>query len=139
MVPLLLRHLWRLIWGKNSLRYVTFSFHYTSAVPYLCEKFAQNILFIRMCTLIIHTGKTITMYSFYRGRTLASQPKLHHGTKQFVSKSGIDITNLQHFFCAFPINLTKNPDAQLKPLLTLPLSFAFTSGFLVTQIFSAQT
>lgn len=111
---------------------MTFSFHYTLAVPDLCEKFAQNILFIRICTLIIHTDKTVTMYSFYRGRALAGQPKLHHGAKQFVSKSGIDITNLQHFSCAFPINVTKRPDAQLKSLLTLPLSFAFTSVFLVT-------
>lgn len=93
---------------KFSVIYVTFSFHCTSAVPDLCEKLAQNILFIRICTLIIHTDKTITMYSFCRGRAVASQPKLHHGTKHCVSESGIDITHLQHFLRAFPVNLPKN-------------------------------
>lgn len=105
---------------------------YFSCPRFMWKDYTQHL--IRICTLIIHTDKNITMYSFYRGRALASQSKLHHGTKQFLSKSWIDITNLQHFLCAFQIHVTRRPDAQLKSLLTLPLSLAFTSFtvFLVT-------
>lgn len=97
---------------------------YFSCPTFMWKVCTKHLIYKNMYTHHSHRQNYYNVF-FLQGKILANQPKLHHGTKQFVSKSGIDITNLQHFLCAFPINLTKKPRCTARIIADFALVFCF--------------